>query len=287
ASEHIEFQVAAIEIFLKIHQTNEGQCQPALKEALEDDFCALESLNLVSQEAEGLERGVNVVTILKKNESKERLSPWMDTCKRKCEFGLLFLEKTTWIKLIDAAELNIYFKTFEEERNQMYTKLTEEDEITNALKDPMKKVHQEEKMNFHQISNLGRIYAVKIKEFSRVDGIAVYAKIWISTKYTPEFTQKYLKTSVAIVKGSLCPMKEKFMINRLGVLLTERHLVSYDSREGEASLSVIGPDPVSCSQCGPAPSVDETPPPNNFYQVNPVLMHQLLHKIKRELVLVL
>lgn len=84
-------------------------------------------------------------------------------------------------------------------------------------------------MNFHQISNLGRIYAVKIKEFSRADGIAVYAKIWISTKYMPKFTQKYLKTSVAIVKGSLCPMKEKIMINRLGVLLTERHLVSYGS----------------------------------------------------------
>ena len=68
-------------------------------------------------------------------------------------------------------------------------------------------------MNFHQISNLGRIYAVKIKEkFSRAGGIAVYAKIWISTKYMPKFTQKYLKASVAIVKVSLRPMKVKFMI---------------------------------------------------------------------------
>lgn len=40
-------------------------------------------------------------------------------------------------------ELNIYFKTFKGERNQMYTKLAEEDEISNALKDHMKNLQIE------------------------------------------------------------------------------------------------------------------------------------------------
>lgn len=73
-------------------------------------------------------------------------------------------------------------------------------------------MYHEEKVNSHQISDLERIYAVEIKKFSKAGEIAVHAKIWISKKYKPKFTQKYLKASLDVIKGSLLPGKGKLMI---------------------------------------------------------------------------
>ena len=53
-----------MEIVLKIHQTNERQFQTSLNDTLEEDLNVLESLELLSQEAEGWERGMNEVVIL-------------------------------------------------------------------------------------------------------------------------------------------------------------------------------------------------------------------------------
>lgn len=63
-----------MEIVLKIHQTNERQFQISLNDTLEEDLNVLESLELLSQEAEGWERGVNEVILKKIQNSQEILS---------------------------------------------------------------------------------------------------------------------------------------------------------------------------------------------------------------------
>lgn len=73
ASDHIEFQLGTMEIVLKIHQTNEKQFQTSLNDTLEEDLNALESLELLLQEAEGWERGVNDVIILKKIQNPQEI----------------------------------------------------------------------------------------------------------------------------------------------------------------------------------------------------------------------
>lgn len=62
-----------MEIVLKTHQTSKRQFQTSLNDTLEEDLNVLESLELLSQEAEGWERGVNEVIILKIQNSQEIL----------------------------------------------------------------------------------------------------------------------------------------------------------------------------------------------------------------------
>ena len=158
----------------KIHQTNERQFQTSLNDTLEEDLNVLESLELLLQEAEGWERGVNEVIILKKIQNPQEILSLDGYLQKKKVGGGESLSHCSWKRLngqwelesrcnqwsrkrrpprrcikgipkelIDVAELNIYFKTFKEERNQMYTKLAEEDEISNALKDHMKNLQTE------------------------------------------------------------------------------------------------------------------------------------------------
>ena len=66
-------------------------------DTLEEDLNVLESLELLSQEAEGWERGVNEVIILKIQNSQEILS--LDGCLQKKMGGGESLSHCSWKRL--------------------------------------------------------------------------------------------------------------------------------------------------------------------------------------------
>lgn len=77
-----------MEIVLKIHQTTERQFQTSLNDTLEEDLNVLKSLELLLQEAEGWERGVNEVIILKKiQNSRNTVFGWILAQKKKVGGG--------------------------------------------------------------------------------------------------------------------------------------------------------------------------------------------------------